>query len=243
MIVLTAIDIMAGRVVRLKQGKVQDTTVYSEHPLETAQEWLKHGAQFFHIVDLDGAFSGQLKNFPIISEIAKNIKAEIEVGGGIRDIDTIQNLFNVGVARVVLGTKAIEDKDFLKKAIETWPEKIAVSIDTSHGKLAKEGWTSISAVNATDFAKELEKNGVRRIIYTDIARDGMMKGPNIEGVKSILDTVDIPVIASGGISNMGDLKKLKELEKLGLLGVILGKALYERSLYLREAIEFCSPRG
>ncbi|MBM3248316.1 MAG: 1-(5-phosphoribosyl)-5-[(5-phosphoribosylamino)methylideneamino]imidazole-4-carboxamide isomerase [Candidatus Omnitrophica bacterium] len=243
MIVIPAIDIMDGKVVRLKQGKFQEVTVYSEHPFDIAQQWIAQGAQFMHIVDLDGAATGQIKNLAVINSIIRYTKAQVQVGGGIRDIDTIQRLFSVGAASVVLGTKVIEDKDFLKKALETWPDKIIVSIDASHGKLAKEGWTSISTINATDFAKELQDMGVKGLIYTDISRDGMLKGPNIDGIKSILDSVDVPLVASGGISSLADLKKLKELEKEGLRGAILGKAIYERSLSLRGAIEFCSPRG
>ncbi len=243
MIVIPAIDILDGKVVRLKQGKFQEVTVYSEHPFDIAQQWISHGAQFMHIVDLDGAATGQIKNIVIINNIIRYAKVQVQVGGGIRDIDTIQRLISVGASSVVLCTKALEDKDFLEKALEFWPDKIIVSIDASHGKLAKEGWTSISTINATDFAKELQDVGVKGIIYTDISRDGMLKGPNIDGIKSILDAVDIRVVASGGISNLNDLKKLKELEKEGLFGIILGRAIYERTLSLREAIEFCSPRG
>lgn len=240
MIVIPAIDIMGGKVVRLRQGKFQEVTVYSENPFSVAEQWITHGAKYMHIVDLDGAASGQIKNFSIIGNIVENIKAEIQVGGGIRDIDTIQSLISIGVSKVVLGTRAIEDRNFLSKALEIWPENIIVSIDASHGKLAKEGWTSISTINATDFAKELQELGVRRIIYTDIARDGTLVGPNVAGIKSMLEATQIPIIASGGISNIEDLKEIKELEKFGLIGVIIGKAIYERSLSLREAIEFCS---
>lgn len=243
MIIIPALDIMAGKVVRLIQGKFQEVTVYSDQPTEIAKQWKNQGAQFLHIVDLDGAASGELKNFELINNIVKSVKLETEVGGGIRDTGTIEKLLGIGISKIVLGTKAIDDKEFLKNALETWPDKIIVSIDTTHGKVVKEGWTSASGINATDFAKELESLGVKSIIYTDIARDGTMSGPNVVGIKKILDAVQIPLIASGGISNIGDLKQLIDLEKEGLAGVIIGKALYEGSIYLREAIQFCLPKG
>jgi len=242
MIIIPAIDIMGGKVVRLLQGKFQEATVYSDQPTEIAKQWWNQGAQLLHVVDLDGASSGQLKNFELINNINQSIKIKIEVGGGIRDMETIKKLIDIGVAKVVLGTKAIEDKEFLKEAVTKWQDKIVVSIDATHGKVAKEGWKSISSIDAGQFAKELQELGVKSIIYTDIARDGTLTGPNIVGIKKILDTVKIPVVASGGVSNIGDLKKLLELEKDGLVGVIIGKALYERSIYLREAIQFCLPK-
>ncbi|MFH1655910.1 MAG: 1-(5-phosphoribosyl)-5-[(5-phosphoribosylamino)methylideneamino]imidazole-4-carboxamide isomerase [Candidatus Omnitrophota bacterium] len=243
MIIIPAIDIMGGKVVRLMQGKFKEATVYSDQPTEIAKQWWNQGAQLLHVVDLDGAATGQLKNFELINNIVQNIKIQIEVGGGIRDMETIGRLIGIGVSKVVLGTKAIEDKEFLKETLNSWPDKIVVSIDATHGKVVKEGWTSVSGINATDFAKELQELGVKRIIYTDIARDGTLTGPNVKGIKSILEVVKIPVIASGGISDLGDLNKLKDLENVGLVGVIIGKALYERSIYLREAIKFCLPKG
>ena len=243
MIVIPAIDIMGGKVVRLMQGKFQEVTVYSEQPAETAQQWVKEGAKALHVVDLDGAASGKVKNFEIINNIVQSTKAKVEVGGGIRDVDAIKSLINIGVDKVVLGTKAIDDKEFLNKVVNVWPDRIVVSLDASHGKLAKEGWTSMSNIKVSEFAKELQEIGVKRIIYTDIARDGTLTGPNIKGIKSILAVVNIPVVASGGMSKREDVYKIKELEKDGLFGVIIGKALYERTIYLREAIEFCSQKG
>jgi phosphoribosylformimino-5-aminoimidazole carboxamide ribotide isomerase len=242
MLVIPALDIFGGKVVRLIQGRFQEPTVYSNNPLEIAEQWKNNGAEIIHIVDLDGASAGKIINLGSIQLIARDIGILTQVGGGIRDIETIDNLFASGVSKIVLATKAIEDRDFLKRAIEVWPDRIIVSIDVIHGRVAKEGWKSVSQIDAKVFAKELQNLGVKSIIYTDISRDGMLSGPNLQGIKDILSTVDICVFASGGISDLRDLKKLKELEKDGLKGVIIGKALYERKIYLREAIEFCSQK-
>jgi len=241
MIIVPAIDLKDGKVVRLVQGKAQEITVYSDNPVSIAREWVVNGATLLHVVDLDGALTGQIKNLGSIEEIVKNAKVPIQLGGGIRDKETIMKLFRIGVARVVLGTKAIEDKEFLKEVLSSWRERIAVSIDSSHGMVFKQGWTSSIMIKPLDLAKELQDEGVINIIYTDISRDGTLKGPNIPGIKTFLEGVlNAGVFVSGGISCLDDVKNLKPLEKVGLSGVIIGKALYEGKLVLREAITYVS---
>jgi len=238
MIILPAIDIRDGKVVRLLQGKFQEMTVYSDNPISVAREWVVNGAKLIHVVDLDGALTGEVKNLQVIKKIVKDIEIPVQVGGGIRSKETIINLFDIGVDRVVLGTKAIEDKEFLKEVIDTHGQKIAVGIDSSHGMVFKKGWTSPAMLKPVDLAKQLQAQGVTNIIYTDISRDGTLKGPDIEGIKSFLEAVDISVFVSGGISCLDDIKSLKTLEKDGLSGVIVGKALYEGKMILREAIKY-----
>ncbi|MDP2938978.1 MAG: 1-(5-phosphoribosyl)-5-[(5-phosphoribosylamino)methylideneamino]imidazole-4-carboxamide isomerase [Candidatus Omnitrophota bacterium] len=239
MIVVPAIDLKDEKVVRLLQGKFNEETIYSHNPLEIAKQWQRQGAELIHVVDLDGAQTGQLKNLKAIAEIAHSIKTPIEVGGGIRNEEDIAQLFALGVARVILGTKVLEDEGFVKNCIDKWQERVVVSIDSSLGKVANHGWTSVTSIRATDLAKKMEALGIKEIIYTEISRDGTLSGPNITGIKSILGSVKIPVIASGGISSLEDIKNLKYLEKDGLKGVIVGKALYEGIFSLREAINLC----
>ena len=243
MIVIPAIDIKDGKIVRLSQGKFDEMTIYSTDPVGVAKRWEATGASWLHVVDLDGAEKGAMKNFNIIDEIAKAVKIPIQVGGGIRTDEDIEKLLNHGIARVILGTKVIEDREFLKKILLKWSNRIMVSLDCSRGFVAQKGWTSLTNLKATDFAKELETLGLCHLIYTDIARDGTMIGPNIKNIKELLDVVRIPVICSGGISDLGDIVKLKQLEPNGLMGVIVGKALYERRLYLKDAIDLCLQKG
>jgi len=243
MIILPAIDIKDGKVVRLLQGRFDEVTEYSNDPVAMAQHWESQGAEWLHVVDLNGAFEGKLKNLEIIKKIAKGIKIPIQVGGGIRRNEDILELLTSGVKRVTLGTKVVEDKKFLIGALSLGKDKIAVSLDCSKGMVAQRGWTTISNKKATDFAKELEECGLRCLIYTDIARDGMMTGPNFTGLKEILQAVKIPVIASGGVSNLEDIRKLLELEPAGVVGTIIGKAIYEEKIDLKEALLLCSRKG
>ncbi len=243
MIIIPAIDLRQGKVVRLLQGKFQEQTIYSDKPAGVALEWQRLGAGLIHVVDLDGAETGQLKNLEAIQGIIKNIKIPIEVGGGIRQKEDIVRLFDMGVSRVVLGTKVLEDEEFLKDCLSIWGSRIVISIDCSHGKAANRGWTSVSAIKATDLAQKVESLGVREIIYTDISRDGTLLGSNIPGIKSILGVVKIPLIASGGVASLEDVKNLKNLEPDGLKGVIIGKALYEGLINLAVAIKLCLPNA
>ncbi|MGE0267237.1 MAG: 1-(5-phosphoribosyl)-5-[(5-phosphoribosylamino)methylideneamino]imidazole-4-carboxamide isomerase [Candidatus Omnitrophota bacterium] len=239
MIIFPAIDIQDGKVVRLIQGKFDRVTEYSHDPISIAKQWESQGAEWLHVVDLDGAKTGQIKNKDIILQVARSVKIPVQMGGGIRTKEDVAFLIEGGIARVVLGTKVIEDTTFLLDILGNWNEKIAVSLDCSGGYVAQQGWTKTSNIKATDLAKELELLGLKCLIYTDIARDGMLSGPNYEGLKALLEATRIPVIASGGIADLDDIKRLKSLESRGVIGAITGKAIYEGKLDLKKALALC----
>ncbi|MCA9406487.1 MAG: 1-(5-phosphoribosyl)-5-[(5-phosphoribosylamino)methylideneamino]imidazole-4-carboxamide isomerase [Candidatus Omnitrophica bacterium] len=239
MILFPAIDIKDGKVVRLQQGKFDDVTVYSEVPLEMAKKWKEQGAQWLHVVDLDGAKTGEIKNLDVILEIAKTIGIPVQMGGGVRSHDAIRQLLEGGVRRVVLGTKVVDDMEFLKAALDQWEDRIAVSLDCSNGKVSTRGWTQTSDIRAVDIVKDLEEMGLKYLIYTDISRDGMLSGPNIQELMALLKATTIPVIASGGISNLADVENLKSMREFGIIGAITGKAIYEGTLDFKKAIEIC----
>lgn len=239
MIIFPAIDIKNGKVVRLLQGKFDQVTEYAEDPLVVARKWITEGARWLHLVDLDGAKTGTIQNKQHIINIARTLNVPVQMGGGIRTAEDVQSLIEGGVARVILGTKVVEDITFLKTMLEKWPDKIAVSLDCHNGYIAQSGWTKTSKVKALDFVHELEQLGLKCLIYTDIARDGMLTGPNYPELEKILDTAKIPVIASGGIAHIDDIKRLKKLTPKGLLGAITGKAIYEGKLSLKEALSLC----
>ncbi len=244
MIVIPAIDIKDGQVVRLLKGQVEQTTVYSDDPVAIAKKWQGCGAQWLHVVDLDAAMTGTQasQNFEVISRIATAVQIPIQLGGGIRNKYDIARYLSSGVSRIILGTKAVENREFLKEVLEEWKGQIVVSIDCMDGKVAHHGWKELSNIQAVDFAKELKGFGLECLIYTDISRDGTLSGPNVAGLTQILDSVNMSVIASGGIGSMEDIKALLELESRGLWGVITGKAIYEGKIDLREAINLCSPK-
>jgi len=242
MIIFPAIDIKDKKVVRLSQGRFDEVTAYADDPIQMAQQWVQMGAQWLHIIDLDGAQSGKMQNVDMITTIAQKIPIPIQTGGGIRTKEDIQRLLNAGVKRVILGTKVIEDKGFLKKIIELFPDNIAVSLDCQKGKITQQGWTVVRDIRAIDFAKELEGMGLKYLVHTDISRDGMLSGPNLGSLEELLNNLSIPLIASGGIKNIDDIKKLLALQSKGLMGAITGKALYEGTLDLKEAIALCSPK-
>lgn len=242
MLVIPAIDIKDGKVVRLTQGRFNEITIYSSDPVDTAEKWAAAGATLLHVVDLDGAEKGEIKNLDTIVQIAKSVSVPVQMGGGIRRKEDIAKLLDSGIARVILGTKVIEDRVFFREILGLWSDKIAVSLDCSRGIVTQKGWTSVSNLKATEFAKELQMMGLKNLIYTDISRDGMLMGPNINSIREMLKAVKIPLIASGGISELEDIINLKRLEPDGLAGVIVGKALYERRLYLKDAIELCSKK-
>lgn len=237
MLIIPAIDIKDGNVVRLWQGDFDKISVYADKPETVALEWQKQGAKFLHIVDLDGACTGKLQNLPVLKRIVKAIKIPLEVGGGIRSLATIKQLINLGVERIVLGTKVLQDKNFLKEAIVKFRGKIIVSIDARENKVASDGWLQVGNLNAMDFARELKRLGLQTIIYTDIKRDGTLTGPNFGAIEEMVNDADLKVIASGGVSSLKDLRQLRKLEKKGLVGVVVGKALYENRFTLREAIK------
>lgn len=237
MLIIPAIDLRGGKVVRLFQGKFDQQKVYSADPLKTAKHWVKQGAKFLHIVDLDGAESGSCKNLAALKEIIDGIGVPLEFGGGVRSIEIISKLLKLGVNRVVLGTRAASDAQFLKKAYQKFGSKVIVSIDAKNGKVSTAGWKKASSKSAIEFAKELGKIGFKQLIYTDISKDGTLAGPNIVGTKEMLKLSGLNVIVSGGISALNDLIKLKSLKNKGLSGVIIGKALYEGKFTLAEALK------
>lgn len=243
MIIFPAIDIKEGNVVRLLQGNFDEVTEYSGSPAAMAKLWEGKGAQWLHVVDLDGAKTGEMQNRDTILKIAKSVHIPVQTGGGIRTEDDIQRLLDGGIARVILGTKVIEDRSFLKNIIRRWNDQIAVSLDCANGMVAERGWTSTSNLKAVDFVRELEALGLSCLIYTDIARDGMMSGPDLDGLTQLAQATRIPIIASGGISDIGDIRKLLAMEGTGIIGAITGRAIYEGKLDLKEALELCSQKG
>ncbi len=237
MIIIPAIDLKEGRCVRLEQGLMEKDTVYSDDPVAQARAWQDQGGELLHIVDLDGAFAGVPKNRAAIEAIVKAIDIPTELGGGIRDMETVEAYLDLGVGRVILGTIAKENPAFVEEACKKFPGKIVVGIDAKDGLVAVRGWADVTEKQATELARELEGFGVEAIIYTDIARDGMMQGPNIEATKALAEAISIPVIASGGVSSLRDIRQLMSIEESGVTGVITGKAIYTGALDLREAVE------
>jgi len=234
-IIIPAIDIKDGRCVRLLQGRADAVTVYSDRPEDVAKRWQELGAKVIHVVDLDGAFSGTQKNIEGIKSIRRAVSVDIELGGGIRDMERIEMLLGLGINRVILGTVAIERPELVKEASRRFPGRIIVGIDAKDGLVAVKGWVEVTSVKAKELALKMEEYGAWGIIYTDISRDGMLTGPNIEAIREMVEAVNIPVIASGGVSSIDDIKRLKEIK--GLWGVITGKALYTGAIDLKEAIE------
>ncbi len=236
MIIIPAIDIKQGKCVRLLQGRMEDATQYSEDPLKMAQQWEAKGANLIHVVDLDGAFAKEVRNLKTIQAILSGINVSIQVGGGIRDLKTIEMYIHMGVSRVIIGSEALYNPGFVKEACMKFSGRIVVGIDARNGKVAVEGWSRTSETKAVDLAKQFESCGVAAINFTDIHRDGMQTGPNIEETAALAEAVSIPIIASGGVSTIQDIKNLLKIESKGVTGVITGKALYEGTLDLQEAI-------
>ncbi len=236
MIILPAIDLKEGRCVRLEQGLMDKDTVYNDDPAAQALLWQEQGGEFLHIVDLDGAFAGEPKNRAAIRAIVEAIDIPSELGGGIRDLETIEAYLNLGIDRLILGTVAKENPQLVKEACRKFPGRIVVGIDAKNGLVAVRGWADVTTKLATDMAREMEGFGVEALIYTDIARDGMMQGPNIEATRLLAESISIPVIASGGLSSLDDIRRLLEIESSGVTGVIAGKAIYSGAIDLREAV-------
>lgn len=230
-----AIDIKNGQCVRLRQGSFRDVLVYSDVPLKMAKKWEASGASFIHVVDLDGALVGHSVNEAVIKDIVDNINIPIQLGGGIRSIKDIENKLNLGIKRVIIGTKAAIDPAFMKEAIAIFgADHIIAGIDAKDGIVAVEGWEKLSHYNAVSLALEMKKVGVKTIVYTDIAKDGMLQGPNIHYTAEMVEETGLNIIASGGISSLKDLEKLKEIN---VYGAIIGKALYENKIDLKKAVE------
>jgi phosphoribosylformimino-5-aminoimidazole carboxamide ribotide isomerase len=244
MLVIPAIDIKDGQCVRLRQGRMEESTVFSDDPVQMARHWQAKGARRLHIVDLNGAFAGALVNAEIVAAIAQALPGlPIQIGGGIRDLDSIRFYLDAGVSFVIIGTQAVKDPAFVKQACNEFPGKIIVGLDAAEGKVATEGWADVSEIEAVDLVKQFAGYGVSAIVYTDIARDGMMQGINIDATVELAEQSSIPIIASGGIAKLADLVDLKAAANTttgaGIMGVITGRAIYEGSLDLGEAQKYC----
>ena len=234
MIIYPAIDIKDGKCVRLFQGDFSQTTVYSDDPVEVALKWEYKGAEYIHIVDLDGALAGSPQNLPVIKNIISKLKIPIQVGGGIRTLETGNKILEAGAARIIMGTSAVKTPEILEQAVNQFGDRLAVGVDAKNKKVAVEGWGETSEILALNFIQRMENIGVKTIIYTDISKDGTLQGPDINGIREIISNTGINIIASGGVGTLQDLINLKEL---GSSGAIVGKALYTDSLTLEEALE------
>ena len=236
MLVIPAIDLKDGRCVRLYQGDMDQATIYSEDPIATALRWQHEGAERLHVVDLDGAVSGAGVNTPVIKRICQALTIPVQVGGGIRTVGTAEHLFAHGVSRVILGTVAYRQPEVVATACQRFPGRITVGIDARAGKVAVQGWTEATALDAITLAKRCAAMGVSEIVYTDIARDGTEQGVNLDATLALAHGVPLPVIASGGVANLRDIERLAPLKKEGIAGVIVGRALYTGAVKLTEAI-------
>lgn len=236
MLLIPAIDLKEGQCVRLRQGRMEDNTVFSNDPVAIARQWVDAGAKRLHIVDLDGAFAGKPVNAGVIHQICKTFPdLDVQVGGGIRDEDTIQTYLEAGVRYAIIGTKAINAPHFVGDVCAEFPGHIIVGLDAKDGKVAIDGWSKLSHHDVTDIAKQFEQDGVEAIVYTDISRDGMMQGVNLESTRDLARAINIPVIASGGVTDYNDVKALCHYESEGVMGAIVGRAIYEGTIDLAEA--------
>ena len=242
MIVIPAIDLKEGKCVRLEQGLMEKDTVFNDNPGAQARAWQDQGAELLHIVDLDGAFAGQPKNREAIEAILKAITIPAQLGGGIRDIATIEAYLSLGLSRVIIGTAAQRNPELVREACAKFPGQIVVGIDAKNGMVAVQGWAELTDITAVELAQKFENFGVAALIYTDIARDGMLMGPNLEATRMLAEAVSIPVIASGGVSTLKDIQNLMAIESYGVSGVITGKAVYTGAISLSEAIAITKGR-
>lgn len=237
MYLLPAIDLKDGKCVRLKQGDMNRATVFGNDPAERAKSFAEQGAEWIHIVDLDGAFAGKPVNAQPVEDILKSVDVKIELGGGIRTLDSIERWLDKGVTRVILGTAALRDPEFVKSACRLFPDRVAVGIDAKDGFVAVEGWAETSAVTAIALARKFESAGVCAIICTDIARDGILTGPNLPATVALAKSVSIPVIVSGGVSSLDDIRKCKAHENDNIAGVIAGRAVYDGRFTVAQAVQ------
>ncbi len=242
MVVIPAIDLKDGRCVRLRQGEMSAETVYSEDVRAVARTWQEGGASLIHVVDLNGAVDGEPRNLPQIETVLKTVQVKVQVGGGIRTIQTVRRYLDAGVSRVVLGTAALTDRGFLEQACQEFPGRILLGLDARDGKVAVKGWTSVSDTSAIGLLKELGRLAIGAVIYTDIARDGMLSGPNLPALKEVVAASSFPVIASGGISRVEDLLAVRALGPR-IEGAIVGKALYDGKLDYRSALTVLGNSG
>lgn len=239
--VIPAIDLLEGRCVRLYQGDYDRSETYNEDPVAVAQEWVNQGATQLHLVDLDGAKAGEPRNLKTIEAIANSVSVPVQVGGGLRTYASVANLLSIGVRRAILGTVAVEQPKLVEQLSEEFPGQIVVGIDARNGNVATRGWLETSQVLATELAQQMAQLGAAAIIYTDIHRDGTLKGPNIEALRELTNAIEIPIIASGGVSSITDLLSLLALESRGVTGVIVGRALYTGDVSLKEALQAVGP--
>jgi phosphoribosylformimino-5-aminoimidazole carboxamide ribotide isomerase len=243
MLVIPAIDLKDGKCVRLRQGLMDDSTVFSDDPVAMASKWVEQGCRRLHLVDLNGAFDGKPVNGEIVTDIAKaNPGLPIQIGGGIRSAETIEHYLQAGVSYVIIGTKAVKEPTFVTEICKAFAGHIIVGLDAKDGLVATDGWAEVSSVKATDLAKRFEQDGVDAIVYTDIARDGMMQGVNVDATVAMAQASSIPVIASGGITNMQDITALSDVADQGICGAITGRAIYEGTLDLVEAQSYCDTK-
>lgn len=234
MIVFPAIDIQDGKCVRLYQGDFDKVTVYGD-PVEMARSWEARGARYLHVVDLDGAREGELRHRAVIAEIARTLKIPFQLGGGIRSLDRVRELLDLGVTRAIIGTRAAVDPEFLESACERFPERVVLGLDARDGRVAIKGWTESVNLTPLDLARRAAEAGVAAIIHTDIAKDGALQGPNLEATAALARAVKVPFIVSGGVSSLADVKAVKALEPAGVVGCISGRALYTGDLDFAEA--------
>ena len=239
--VIPAIDLLEGRCVRLYQGDYSQSQVFSENPVDIAKQWVDQGATRLHLVDLDGAKAGKVVNLKAVAAIAEAVSVPIEIGGGLRDRTSVQQVFNLGVEWAILGTIAVEQPQLVQELCTEFPEKIIIGIDARNGLVATRGWLETSEVLATQLAVQMQELGAAAIIYTDIHRDGTLIGPNLAALRELAQEIYIPIIASGGVSSVSDLLSLLGLETQGVKGVIVGKALYTGDISLTEAIKAVGP--
>ncbi|MEY3045917.1 MAG: hypothetical protein RL242_2759 [Pseudomonadota bacterium] len=241
--IIPAIDLKNGRCVRLLQGKEDQETVYGEDPVETALSFEEQGAEQIHLVDLDGAFRGESKNLEQVERIAQAVKVPLELGGGIRSLDDISRVFDLGVNFVIIGTIAAKNPKVLEEAIQKFENQLILGLDAKDGKVAVSGWVEVTEFSDEEFANQWKQHGINRVIYTDISRDGMLTGPNLSSLRRMAIATGLKITASGGVSSLDDLKQLVELERDGVDEVIVGKAIYERQLDLREACLWLNKRA
>ena len=236
MIIYPAIDIRGGRCVRLTEGRFDAETVFADDPAEMALKWAGMGAEFLHLVDLDGALAGEGKNVPVIERILQSVNIPVQLGGGIRNLETIEKLLALGVTRLILGSAAVKNPQLVEEACKKYPGHIAVGIDAKNGEVAIEGWGKGSGVAATELGKQMAAYGVETIIYTDISRDGMLSGVNVEVTAALARACGVPIIASGGVASIEDIRRVKAVEADGVQGCIIGKAIYTGAVDLKEAL-------